>query len=139
MDGVERGHLDPAGVLVLRLQPGAPRIALADLEPNCTAEEQSRRVTVVSGEVATIPFVVTCRAFGVIRVVVHASGPDLDGPYSAMVDGHRYFASYRAPSDVIASSGRHTVSVVAPRNCTVHTGRREVTVTPAAQSVTRSK
>jgi hypothetical protein len=65
----------------------------------------------------------------VIRVVVNASGADLAGSYYAVVDGRSHLISYLAPGYVDAPPGPHTVSLVPPGNCTVHTPPQDVTVT----------
>jgi dipeptidyl aminopeptidase/acylaminoacyl peptidase len=130
IDGIVRDSLDEVDALLLRLEPGDHEITLTGVAPNCTAEEPSRRVAIVARETMGVGFAVVCTATtGVIRVVVEASGSDLDGSYRAVVDGRSVRASYLAPSYAHVGPGPHTVSLEPPDNCTTNTPPQEVVVT----------
>jgi hypothetical protein len=133
VDGTDRGILPTAGTVLTRLDPGSRTIALTGLAPNCTIDGlASYTVTIVDTEITPIEFVVVCTSTsGVIRVVVEASGTDVNGSYEAMIDGARsIFAGPSGPAYLTAvSAGDHVVSLVAPTNCSVETDPQSVTVT----------
>lgn len=130
VDGTDRGRLPGNGTLVTRLESGERTFTLTDVAPNCAVDGQSREVTVVHEETATVAFAVVCVATtGVIRMLVDASGTDLDGSYRAVLDGRSARASYREPTYLHVGPGTHVVSLVPPSNCSVSTPPQEVTVT----------
>jgi hypothetical protein len=99
-------------------------------------------VTIVANEVAPIEFSVVCTATsGVVGVTVEASGQDVDGQFKPMVDGQSQLpvrADSPAPDRTLmrgrtdltgVPAGDHTVSLVAPGNCSVLTDPQPVTLT----------
>jgi hypothetical protein len=130
IDGVTRDSLDQSGTLVLRLEPGVRTIALTGVAENCTAEDPSRRITILAGNAATVSFAVVCTAVtGVIEAVIEADPSSIVGPFRVMVDGHSHDASSLAPTYVSVAAGPHAVALEAPGNCTVDVPSKAVTVT----------
>ena len=133
VDGTDRGILPTAGTVLTRLDPGSRTIALGGLAPNCAIDgPDSHTVTIVDTEITPVEFVVVCTATsGVIRVVVEASGTDVNSSYEAVVDGARsVFVRPSGPAYLTAvSGGDHVVSLVAPGNCSVEGDPHSVVVT----------
>ena len=118
--------------------PGQHTISISDLTANCTVSGQtSVKVTVVSRATVQVAFVVTCAAFGAIRITVATSGGDLDPDgYTVMVDGG--VASQTLPANgapaIFAQQapGTHTVEINGiAANCTA-SGQTSVTVAVAS-------
>jgi hypothetical protein len=131
-DGTDRGGIHRNGILRIRLEPGRRTITLTGLGSNCTVEgTRSREMTIVTTEVVPVEFVVVCTATtGVIGVRVDATGTDVDGSYTATVDGPRDFSVRPTGlpywTDVIA--GDHAVSLGAPVNCSIDANPQIVAV-----------
>jgi hypothetical protein len=78
-----------------------------------------------------VEFVVVCTATtGVIGVRLDASGTDVDGSYTAILDGTRHFSV--RPTGLTywidAIAGVHAVSLDAPVNCSIEANPQVVTV-----------
>jgi len=146
VDGAEQMHLHPFDRSLTALEPGAHTIALADLEPNCTANPSSDNVAVADSQVTPIAFAVGCTAAsGVIGILIHVScgatrefkpiceesfEPRLDGAPVSFDSGEVLALSPEEQwylSDI--SAGRHVVSLARSSPCTDDTGPQRVTVT----------
>ena len=134
VDGGDRGVLTLGAVT--RLEPGSHAIALTGLAPNCTIDGPNLHpVNIVEAEITQIELVVVCTATtGVIRIVVEATGIDVDGEYKTLVDGA---SSVTVPPSGPAyrsavAAGDHVISLVTPANCSVRTRPQRVTVTAGA-------
>jgi hypothetical protein len=65
------------------VQPGPHTVRLTDVASNCTASAQ-QNITVVSGQLATVNFTITCTPIAVLRFVTSVTGADRD-PDGAVV------------------------------------------------------
>ncbi len=113
LDAVEVQPIGIAATATLaELSPGAHRIGLAGVSPNCTVQgDNPRTLTVVAGETAAEDIAVVCAA-GTVRVITVTSGPgaDPDGYAFAIGDG---------AAQSIGASATVSVSTVAAGPTTV--------------------
>jgi hypothetical protein len=144
LDDIEVQPIGTVATAILRdIEPGAHRVGLAGLAPNCTVEgDNPRTVNVAAGETAVQAIAIICAepppATGGISVTTTTAGaaPDPDG-YSVTVDGDggRPVAVEGSAAVTDLPAGDHLVGLAdVAANCTV-TGENPRGVTVIAGGV----
>jgi hypothetical protein len=132
LDGADRATIPANGSALLALTPGSQVVGLTGLAANCTIDgSMTRAVTIVNKEPLPIDFAIVCTATsGVIQVVIEAGGADVEGYYTATVDGavHPGLGPHGSANLISVSAGDHVVSLAGPYNCAVKTRAQSVTV-----------
>jgi hypothetical protein len=138
VDGSDRGTVGSNDAVLTRMDPGNRTISLTAVASNCTLEgPSSRSVAVLDRQVASIAFEVVCTAAtGVIKVVVEATGIDLESASTATVDGA--MASFVQPGGPAylepVQPGDHIVALVPPSNCSIEDDEQPASVTAGGQA-----
>jgi hypothetical protein len=141
LDGGDRGPIGVGGTVSLGgLAPGVHMLGLTGLAANCqVVGGNPRGVTVSAGQIAQVPFTVTCvapgSATGTLDITTSTSGPDPDPDgYSLSLDGgasQPIGANARLTLPNVASSAHRVELLGLATNCAV-TGANplNVTITP---------
>jgi TolB protein len=115
----------PVGALEARtfpgLAPGSHLVELSGVAENCTARPGTTQlVTVTSGQIAAVAFVVECAGTG-IEVLVPATGLDFGAGYTALVDGspRAVFPNVRTRITRLSVGTHEVVLTDVSPNCTV--------------------
>ncbi len=133
VDGTDRGPVGSNDAVLTRMNPGSRTISLTALASNCRLEgPSSRTVAVLDRQVASIDFEVVCTArTGVIKVVVEATGIDMERASIATVDTVMSLfvqpgnPAYFAP----VPPGDHVVTLAPPSNCSIEDDQQPASVT----------
>jgi hypothetical protein len=133
VDGTDRGTVGSNHSVLTRLNPGNRTISLTAVASNCTLEgPSSRTVAVLDRQVASVEFELVCTAAtGVIKVMVEATGVDIEGASTATVNGD--MSSFVQPGSPAyigpVPPGDHVVALVPPSNCSIEDAEQPATVT----------